>query len=78
MLDAFGPYREDMVVTVDRGQLPEDVNLEVGQTLEITSSGGQRTVVTVTAISGSEVTLDANHPLAGKDLILDIHLLEII
>jgi len=78
MEDAFGPYCEDMVVTVDRDRFPEDLNLEVGQTLEITSSGGQRTVVTVTDISDSEVTLDANHPSAGKDLILDIGLIEIL
>ena len=77
MEDAFGPYREDMVVTVDRDRLPGDLYLEVGQTLEITSSGSQRTMVTVTHISDSEVTLDANHPLAGKDLILDVRLIEV-
>jgi peptidylprolyl isomerase len=77
MEDAFGPCRKDMVVTVDRDRFPEDLNLEVNQTLEITSSDGHRTVVTVTDISDSEVALDANHPLAGKDLILDIRLIEI-
>ena len=78
MEDAFGSYCEDKVVTVDRDRFPEDLNLEEGQTLEITSSDGQRTVVTVTDISDSEVTLDANHPLAGKDLILDVQLIDIL
>ena len=77
MEDAFGPYREDIVVAVDRDRFPEDLNLEVGQTLEITSSSGQRTVVTVTHISASRVTLDANHPLAGRELIVDVQLIEI-
>jgi FKBP-type peptidyl-prolyl cis-trans isomerase 2 len=77
MEDAFGPYREDMVVTLDRDRFPGDLKLEVGQTLEIISSGGQRTVVTVTEVSDSEATLNANHPLAGKDLILDVQLIEI-
>ena len=78
MEDAFGPCREELVVTVDRDRFAGDLKLEVGQTLEITSSGGQRTVVTVTDISDSKVTLDANHPLAGKDLILDVQLIEIV
>jgi peptidylprolyl isomerase len=77
MEDAYGPYREDMVVAVDRGRFPEELNLKVGQTLEVTSSGGQHTIVIVTDISDSEVTVDANHPLAGKDLILDLRLIEI-
>jgi peptidylprolyl isomerase len=77
MEDAFGPYREEMVVMVDRDRFPGDLKLEVGQTLEITSSGGQRTLATVTNISDATVTLDANHPLAGKDLILDVRLIEI-
>jgi peptidylprolyl isomerase len=77
MEDAFGPYREEMVVMVDRDRFPGDLKLEVGQTLEITSSRGQRTLATVTNISDATVTLDANHPLAGKDLILDVRLIEI-
>jgi FKBP-type peptidyl-prolyl cis-trans isomerase 2 len=77
MEEAYGPYRESLVVTVDRDRFPEHLDLQVGQTLEITSSTGQVTVVTVTDMSDSEVTLDANHPLAGQDLILDLRLIEI-
>jgi FKBP-type peptidyl-prolyl cis-trans isomerase 2 len=78
MEDAFGPYREDMVVTVDRDRFPENLNLEVGQTLEVTSSDGQRAMVTVIDISDAEVTLDANHPLAGENLTLDLKLIDIL
>jgi peptidylprolyl isomerase len=78
MEKAYGPYQEDMVVTLDRSQLPENLKLEVGQTLEMTFSDRGRAIVTVAAISEGEVALDANHPLAGKDLLLDIELIEIV
>ena len=75
---AYGPHREDMVVTVDHSQFPESLEPEVGQTLEITGSDGLRTVATVADVSETRVTFDINHPLAGKELILDIQLIEII
>jgi peptidylprolyl isomerase len=75
---AYGSYQEDMVVTLARSQLPENLELEVAQTLEITFSDRGRATVTVADISEGKVTLDANHPLAGKDLVLDIELIEIV
>jgi peptidylprolyl isomerase len=78
MDEAYGPYRKDMVVTLARSQLPENLELEVAQTWEITFSDRGRATVTVTDISEGTVTLDANHPLAGKDLVLDIDLIEIV
>jgi peptidylprolyl isomerase len=75
---AYGPYHEEMVRALDRNQLPPDIELEVGQHLESRSEEGQSFIVTVIDISGSTVTLDANHPLAGKDLSFDIELLEIV
>ncbi len=75
---AYGPHREGMVMTVDQGQFPESLEPEVGQTLEITRSDGLRAVVTVVDVSETRVTLDVNHPLAGKELILDVQLIEII
>ena len=67
-----------MVRALDRNQLPPDIELEVGQHLESRSEEGQSFIVTVIDISGSTVTLDANHPLAGKALNFDIELLEIV
>ncbi|MCE5313455.1 MAG: peptidylprolyl isomerase [Armatimonadota bacterium] len=74
---AYGPHHEDMVISVDRKQFPEDISPEVGEQLEIRQSGGQSAVVTVTEVNDESVILDANHPLAGKDLIFDIQLVEI-
>jgi peptidylprolyl isomerase len=73
---AFGPHRADMLKVVERSQCPTDV--ERGQRLEVTDQSGRTTVVKVTDVSESEVTLDINHPLAGKDLTFDIELVKIV
>lgn len=76
--EAYGPYNEDLITTIDRSFIPEDLNLQVGQYLSIpVDDGGNSMVVTVLDITDTEVKIDANHPLAGKDLIIDIKLLEI-
>lgn len=74
---AYGPHREDMVVEIERQQMPADLNPQVGQQLQIQKPTGQAVPVTVTNVEGSKVTLDANHPLAGEDLIFEIQLLAI-
>ncbi|MHC4644574.1 MAG: FKBP-type peptidyl-prolyl cis-trans isomerase, partial [Planctomycetota bacterium] len=74
---AFGPYHEELVRTIERNKFPEGLAPEVGQRLNLNESDGREIVVTVTDSSESSVTLDANHPLAGEDLIFDIELIEI-
>jgi peptidylprolyl isomerase len=78
--DAYGPRNEKMVRTVDRDRLPADQKLEVGQRLQLSRSGseGETASATITDISGESVTLDGNHPLAGKNLTFDIQLVEIM
>jgi peptidylprolyl isomerase len=75
---AYGPRRDEMVVTVDRSQLPAGLDPLVGQRLELTQTDDQTILVTVTAVTDANMTLDANHPLAGKELIFDIELLTIV
>lgn len=74
---AYGPHREELVAVIDRSQLPADLNPEVGQPLEGRQADGQIIMAEVIEVSESSVTLDANHPLAGKDLTFDIQLVEI-
>ncbi len=74
---AYGPHREEMVMVVDRNEFPKDLEPRVDQRLQVRQSDGQTFAVTVTAVSESKVTLDGNHPLAGKDLTFDIQLTEI-
>ena len=74
---AYGPRREEMVVQVEKNQLPEDVKPEVGDRLQLVQADGQAFIVEVTDIDDSNVTLDANHPLAGKDLVFEVELVEV-
>ncbi len=76
--EAYGSYRDELAVTVERKELPENLNVKVGQRLHMTQPNNQKIVVTITDISEGRVTLDANHPLAGKDLTFDIQLVEIV
>ncbi|RLB07333.1 MAG: peptidylprolyl isomerase [Deltaproteobacteria bacterium] len=76
--EAYGPYREELVLEIDKGRVPEDLNLEVGQQLVLRQAQGEVVRVTVTDISEETVTLDANHPLAGEDLIFEVQLVEIV
>lgn len=74
---AYGSYYPEMVVVVDRQQIPTDIPVAVGQQLQIQQQGGEIIPVIVTDISDSQVTLDANHPLAGEDLTFEIRLMDI-
>lgn len=76
--DAFGPRREEMVMEIDRSRLEGHLKPEVGHLLQITWPDNQTTLATVLGVTDSTVTVDANHPLAGKDLTLDIRLVEIL
>ncbi len=74
---AYGPHENEMVLDVDRSRIPPELNPQVGQQLQIQHGDGEVTAVTVTQVSDTAVTLDANHPLAGKDLTFDIELVDI-
>lgn len=75
---AYGPYREDMVLEVSREQIPPQIKPEIGQQLELRDQQGQRIPARVTQTNDNSVTLDANHPLAGKSLTFDLELVEIV
>ncbi len=74
---AYGPRRDDMMVTVKKEEFPADVDPRVGQQLQVKRENGHVFNVVVADVQGSSVVLDANHPLAGKDLYFDIELVEI-
>jgi peptidylprolyl isomerase len=66
-----------MTLVVDRNQFPPDLDPVVGDQLQVRQPTGETMVVTVTEVNDQNVTLDANHPLAGKDLVFDIELEDI-
>jgi len=75
--DAYGPYLEDLVGSIKRTQIPPNIDLQVGGILQMQTPDGGTMLVVVKALTDEAVTLDANHPLAGKDLAFEINLLEI-
>jgi FKBP-type peptidyl-prolyl cis-trans isomerase 2 len=75
---AYGPHHTERVIDVERHHLPPDLQPELGQQLQMTRPDGTTVSVVVTTITETQVTLDANHPLAGQDLIFDIMLVEIL
>jgi peptidylprolyl isomerase len=72
---AYGQRDERLVTTVDRDRVPKEVSLN--DRLQVRRPDGKTFVVTVTELSDESVTLDANHPLAGRDLTFDIQLVDI-
>lgn len=76
--DAYGPKIDEMVLKVEKSQLPAEFNPEVGQKFQLPQDNGQNVIVTVTDLTDTHIELDANHPLAGKDLTFDIQLVEIV
>jgi peptidylprolyl isomerase len=72
--EAYGPHLEEMVAEVDRDQFPEGMILSLDQQLELSSTDGRTLRVRIIGLSPDSVTLDANHPLAGRDLTFDLQL----
>ena len=75
--EAYGPHRNELVLEIQRSQLPEGMDPKAGQALQMQQADGRTSVVIVTDVSETTMTVDANHPLAGKDLTFDIELVEI-
>jgi peptidylprolyl isomerase len=75
--EAFGSYNTELVRMVDRSTLSLNLEPKVGQRLKATCADGRSISVTVTDVSESAVTIDANHLLAGEDLTFDIELIEV-
>ena len=75
--DAYGPRQDSAVVSVERKNFPGNFEPRVGQRLELTQEDDSNILVTVAGLTDTTITLDANHPLAGKDLTFEIEVLTI-
>ena len=75
--EAYGEPNPQMIIEVEKSQLPADLEPEVGVQLQLNQPDGQVIPVQITKVEGDNVTIDANHPLAGKDLTFNIELVEI-
>jgi peptidylprolyl isomerase len=77
--DAYGQRRDNLIAEVSRSQLPSDMTPQVGMELQSTAKDGSTMVVTITKVTdNTSVTIDANHPLAGKDLTFELELVKIL
>ena len=75
--EAYGPKKDEMIIEMPKDRFPKDLEIEVGMPLMMSDQDGHQFQVTVSEINDNEVLLDANHPLAGKDLVFDLELIEI-
>jgi peptidylprolyl isomerase len=75
--DAYGPRRDELVMSVPRTQLPDGMDPKPGDQLSMQTPDGQAVPVVVAGTTDETIEIDANHPLAGKDLTFDLMLVKI-
>ncbi len=75
--EAYGPSVDEAIFPVPKKDLPEGMEPQVGMQLEARQEDGRSQVLVVLEVKEEEVILDGNHPLAGKDLVFDIELMEV-
>jgi len=73
----YGLSKQEYIEEIAKSTLPPNLNLTIGRQLEVTRQNGTKFYVMVTDLTDTTVTLDANHPLAGKDLTFEIEMIEI-
>lgn len=76
--EAYGQRSEDMLIEFPKDRFPTDMEIKEGMQLMMSNGTGQNIPVIVEEVKDDAVILDANHPLAGEDLVFDIELVEII
>ncbi len=76
--EGYGPHKKERVFQYDRRRLPEDLKVSIGEKFQMYRADGMPITVTIAGVSGDSVSLDCNHPLAGKNLIFDVTLEEIL
>lgn len=75
--EAYGARREEMVQEFPRTALPDDLEPEEGMALQARNQGGEMINLTITTVNDDSITVDGNHPLAGRALNFDIELVDI-
>lgn len=75
--EAYGERSEELIQEVPKQSLPEDINPKQGMVLVSTDTEGKKREVVVSEVKNESIVIDANHPLAGRDLTFDITLVDI-
>jgi peptidylprolyl isomerase len=75
--NAYGPFRNELVFELPKENFPEDAPLDVGQKFQASTRDGNALTVSIVEVGDDTITVDANHPFAGKDLTFELELVEI-
>jgi peptidylprolyl isomerase len=75
---AYGPWREDLLFKTPRAEIPAHLPLKAGVVVRVTLKNGTQLTAAVHALTEDSITFDANHPLAGKDLVIELELVAIV
>jgi len=77
-IDAYGPHDARLVQVIERERIPAEIDLRIGTGLQTSDDSGNAIRLLVVALDDDTVTVDANHPLAGKSLTFDLELVEFV
>ena len=75
--EAYGEPSQELFFEVPKANIPEEIKPEIGMQLSVSQPDGQQMPVVVAEVKEESITLDANHPLAGKTLIFEIEVMEV-
>jgi len=76
--EAYGEIRKELIMPMQKSQIPEDITPEVGMQVMLQAQEGQQIPATITEVNENTIILDANAPLAGKTLNFDIEVVKIV
>jgi peptidylprolyl isomerase len=75
--NAYGHRSDDMMMEYPLAEFPADMKPEIGMELHMSDNAGNVFPVVITEVKADSVVLDANHPLAGEDLVFEIELVSV-
>ncbi|WIY52997.1 peptidylprolyl isomerase [Devosia sp. YIM 151766] len=75
---AYGPRREEAIQQLDRAKMPSGIDPQIGTQLQARTADGGMLPIRIVGVDEHSVTVDANHPLAGQDLVFEVELVEVI
>ncbi|MBU8923351.1 MAG: FKBP-type peptidyl-prolyl cis-trans isomerase [Bacteroidales bacterium] len=76
-VNAYGPKQDQLIVEVERSNIPAEIDIKEGIQLEMIRDDEETMIVTVIGLTDKLVTVDANHPMAGRDLVFDLELVDL-
>ncbi len=76
--DAFGPHQDELIQEIDRSRIPHATELIAGQIIELNTGSDESIPATILEVNQKTVKVDANHQLAGKNVVVDLRIVEVM